>query len=201
MAEINVVIKEQGFEIVRDIIGAILKEELENQKILQPERLTEEINLYSNRIKPFSQSEVFMINVSCDNGNYTSKSQSGNHGGINYNIDIFATGKETGTSNGGSNSAKVRDKYNGLITFILSDTHYRVLGLPPGIIMGTSVDSFENGAVGDSQDAAFTQGCRIVFNVKMSETQSFYKGVELSTINTSIKLEDTENGYKYTKED
>lgn len=200
MALINKVISQAGFEIVRDVIGVILKDELENQKVLQPLRITEEINIYSNRIKPFAQSETFMINVSCDSGNYTSRSQSGNHGGVNYNIDVFATGKETDTENGGLNSAKVRDKYNGLITYILGDTHYKTLGLQPGLIMGTSIESFENFEVSNNQDASFTQMCRIVFNVRMSETQSFWDGVDLSQVNTDVKLGLTENGYKYTKE-
>ncbi len=200
MALISKIIPEQGFEIVRDVIGVILKDELESQKEKQPSRITEDINIYSNRIKPFAQSEVFMINISCDSGNYTNRSQSGNHGGFNYNIDIFATGKESESENGGLNSAKIRDKFNGLITYILSDTHYRTLSLPNGLIMGTTIQSFDNFDSPNSQDAAFTQTCRIVFNVRMAESQSFWEGIGLNTINTDVKLGLTENGYKYVKE-
>ena len=76
--------------------------------------------------------------------------------------------EENAFENGGLNASKVRDKYNGLVRYILSDHHYKTLNLPLGLIMGTYVESFENFEVNNSQDASFSQMCRIVFNVRIS---------------------------------
>jgi len=200
MALIKELIPEQNFEVVRDIIGVILKEELENQKVLQPSRFPEDINIFTARSTPFQQSEILMINISCDNGNYTSRSQKGNHGVVNYNVDVFSSGKETSTENGGLNASKLRDKYVGAIRYILTDTHYNTLSLPNGLIMGTSIESFENFEVPNSLDTAFSQMCRITFNVRMTETQSLWDGVDISQLNTTVKIDLTDKGYQFIKE-
>ena len=200
MAIISEIIPEQGFEKVRDVIGAILLDELTNQKALQPNRLTEDIQVFTARSTPFHQSESFMINVSCDNGNFTNHTERGMHEGVNYNIDIFSKGKENAFENGGLSASKVRDKYNGLVRYILSDHHYKTLNLPLGLIMGTYVESFENFEVNNSQDASFSQMCRIVFNVRINENQSLWSGVNIANLYTTVRIHLTDKGYQLIKE-
>lgn len=199
MSLINNIIPEQNFEKVRDIIGIILKDELENQKVLQPTRFTEDINVFTARTTPFQQSEILMINISCDNANYTSRTQANNQGGVNYNIDIFSSAKET-SINGGLNSARIRDKYNGAVRYILSSTKYNTLSLPLGIIMGTTINGFENFEVPNSLDTSFNQMCRITFNVRMTEDQALWEGVSVNGLNTTVKIDLTDNGYQLIKD-
>ena len=200
MSLINNIIPEQNFEKVRDIIGIILKDELENQKVLQPIRFTEDINIFTSRTTPFQQSEILMINISCYNANYTSITQSNNQGGVNYNIDIFSSAKESGSNNGGLNSAMIRDKYNGAIRYILSSTKYNTLLLPLGTIMGTSINGFENFEVPNSLDTSFNQMCRITFNVRMTENQALWEGVSVNGLNTTVKIDLTDKGYQLIKD-
>ena len=200
MSRITELIPEQNFEIVRDVIGAIILDELSNQKVMQPNRFSEDLKVFTARSTPFQQSEKLMINVSCDNGNYTSRSQKGNHGGINYNVDIFARGYENASENGGLNASKLRDKYIGAIRYILSDTHYVTLGLPLGLIMGTSIESFENYEVPNSVDSAFVQMGRLVFNVRMTENQSLWDGVLVNSLFTNVRIDLTDKGYQLIKE-
>ena len=142
MSLINQVIPEQGFEIVRDTIGAILKIELENQKTLQS--LTDDINVFVGRSNPFQQSEKLMINILLDSGDYSNPHEKGNHEKTVFFIDIYTSAKENETNDGGYVSTKKKDKYLGMIRYILQDHHYKTLGLPMGSIMGTQVDGFEN---------------------------------------------------------
>ena len=200
MAIIDNLIPEQNFEIVRDVIGVILKDELENQKVLQPNRFSEDINVFVARSTPFQQSEILMINVTADNANYTSRTQSNNQGGVNFNIDVFASGKEQTNENGGLNATKKRDKYVGAIRYILSHTKYKTLGLELGLILGTAVESFENFDVPNQNDTSFTQMSRITFNVRMAENQTLWNGVLAKDLYTDIKLCLTENGYELIKE-
>ena len=61
MALITQIIEEQGFEKVRDAIGAVLKTELANQKTLQG--YSHDATVYVGRSAPFQQDEVLMVNV------------------------------------------------------------------------------------------------------------------------------------------
>jgi hypothetical protein len=195
MSKINQIIPKQGFEIVRDLIGSILKIELENQKTLQ--KLPDEINIYSNRLTPFQASEKLMINCSIDSNDFSNKHQSGVHSKINFFIDIYCSSKENQSLDGAEVSAIKRDKYLGMIRYILDDTHYMALGLPLGKIMGTSVEGFENFESGKEQETSFVKMSRLTFGVRMIEQQSLWLGIDINSIFTDVKLDLTDKGYKY----
>lgn len=195
MSLINDIIPEQGFEKVRDAIGAILKLELEAQKTLQT--LTDDINIYIGRNNPFQQSESLMINILTDSANYSQIHEKGGHGNTNFFIDIYTTAKEKPNVDGGYASTKKRDKYLGMIRFILQSHKYMTLGLPPGLIMGTYVEGFENFEPSSNQDATFVKMARLSYSVRIVEQQDTWEGIEINAIFTEVKLEETEKGYKY----
>lgn len=195
MSLISTEIPKQGFEVVRDLIPALLKIELENQKIIK--NLQEEINVFSARSTPFQQSEVMMINVLVDSADYSSTGEKSTQGRTNFFIDIYSSGKENEDEDGAYVSIKRRDLYLGMIRYILQDHHYKTLGLPPGLIMGTYVDGFENFEPNNNQDASFVKMSRLSFSVRILEDQSLWNGIEINTIFTDVKLDLTERGYKY----
>lgn len=195
MALISTEIPVQGFEVARDAIGAILKTELENQKALK--NFSEPLNVYVGRSTPFQQAEILMINVLLDSGSFSQIHERGNHGGINYFIDIYSSAKESQEKIGGFNSSIRRDTFLGMCRFILQDHHYKTLGLPVGSIMGTYVESFENFEPVNAQDSAFVKMSRLAFNVRINEAQTVWSGIDLTSSFTDVKLEETEKGYKY----
>lgn len=195
MAQISLEIPKQGFEIVRDLIGAILKTELENQKILKS--FSEPLNIYVGRSTPFQHSEILMVNVLLDSANYSQIHEKGVHGGTNYFIDIYCSAKESVENTGGFNSSLRRDTFLGMVRFILQDHHYKTLGLPNGLLMGTYVESFENFEPSNAQDTAFVKMARLVYNVRINENQSLWEGVLAQTAFSDVKLNETEKGYKY----
>lgn len=188
-------IPEQGFEKVRDAIGAILATELANQKILQG--FAEEINLYVGRMTPFAQAEVLMINVLIDSANYSNHNERNTNGSTNFFIDIYSTGKESDGEDGGFASSKRRDKFVGMVRYILQDHHYKILDLPVGLIAGTEVSGFENFESKNNQDAANVTMTRLSFAVRIIENQSLWAGTNISAIFTNVKLDLTTKGYKY----
>lgn len=195
MSLINEIIPEQGFEKVRDAIGAILKLELEAQKSLQS--LTEDINVFIGRNQNFNQSEILMINVLCDSANYSNIHEKGSHGGTNFFIDIYCSAKQNPTDDGGYVSTKKRDKYLGMIRYILQNHKYIKLGLPAGLIMGTYVEGFENFEPTNSQDTSFIKMSRLSYSVRIVEDQKLWDGVEINAIFTTVKLDETDKGFKY----
>lgn len=195
MPQINIEIPKQGFEVVRDLIGAVLKTELENQKTLKG--FTEPLNIYTGRSTPFQHSEILMINVLLDSANYSQIHEKGAHGGTNYFVDIYTSAKESTENNGGFNSSVRRDTFLGMSRFILQDHHYKTLGLPNGLIMGTYVEGFENFEPANAQDTAFVKMARLVYNVRINESQTLWGGVTLASAFTDVKLDETNKGYKY----
>lgn len=193
MSLINIKIPESSFEKVRDAISAILKLELENQKILQP--LTDEILVYSGRCTPFAHSEKLMINVLVDSANYTAHNQHNSTGVNMFFVDIYTSAKESINEIGDKVSSDKRDLYLRMIRYILQDHHYNTLALPAGFILGTYVEGFENFESKNAQDAAFVKMARLNFGVRLNESQSLWAGININTIFTNVKLDLTEKGY------
>jgi len=195
MSVISSNIPVQGFEIVRDAIGAILKIELENQKALKG--ITLPIDVFIGRSTPFHHSEVLMLNVHCENSNYSHFHENGVHGLTNYYIDISTSAKEDAQNDGGYNSTLLRDQFLGMCRYILQDHHYKTLGLSGEMVNGTYVNGFENFETSNSQDSSFVKVSRISFSVRIYEDQSLWEGVNISSTFTDVKLDDTNLGYKY----
>lgn len=197
MILIDEVIPKQNFEIVKETIGAVIKTELDSQKILKD--LEDNINVFIERASNFAQSEKLMINVLLDSGNFSFSTQSSKEGSTVFFIDIYTSSKEKLDSSGGENSAKKRDLYLGMIMYILQHTKYRTLNLPLGSISGTSVDSYEN-FLPTISDAAFVKMARITFSVRINENRKLWEGIDINSIFTDIKLNETEQGYKFEKQ-
>ena len=198
MALINEIIPRQGFEIVRDMIGAILKLELENQKSLQPAVLTEDINVYSERSTPVENAEELTINVLLSSANYSGMTQKDTMGRTIYFIDIYASASADHEERGDLRSAKRLHKYLGLCRSIFQYSEYKTLSLTPGSIGGTSVDDF---GVADPDltrnNSDFIRMARITFSVRIQENQGLIKGDPFTGNLSQIRLDETEKGYKY----
>lgn len=196
MSLITVDIPKQGFEIVKETIGAILTTELTAQK--KKKQFTHPINVYVGRSTPFHQSEKVMVNVLVDSASYSNSHQAGTHGNTIFFIDTYVSMKQTENENGGTVSSQIRDLFLGMNRFILQDHHYKTLGLPVnGCIMGTEVTGFENFETNNSQDSSFVKMSRLTFSVRINETQSLWDGIDINSIFTTVKLDLTDKGYFY----
>jgi hypothetical protein len=188
----------QGFEIVRDLIGTILYSNLLVQKNLK--FLPDDINVFIGRTSPFQSSEKLMINVVSDSSAYNSFTEYNVQGSTNYFIDVFCTAAETENFTGDKISTNKRDLYIGMIRYILQSTIYKTLQLPPGLILGTYVEGFENFDSSNNQDASFVKMGRLTFSVRLNESQNLWEGVDISSIFTDVKLELTNLGYQFKEE-
>ena len=191
-------IPKQGFEIVRDLIGAILFVEINNQMKLLEEC---DVDVYVGRTTPFQQSEQKMINVLLDSAGYDSSNQFSQHGDTKFYIDYYTTGKAHLSVNGGTVSTLDRDSFTGKIRYILQNHKYNTLSLPKklGCIMNTDVLGFENFDTANAQDSSFVTMSRTTFTVRINEEQSVWESTEINTIFTDVRLNQSDNGYKYEK--
>lgn len=189
------IIPKQNFETVRDAIAAILLGELMNQKTLQG--FDEEIIIYAERSTPVQNDELLSINISLDSANYNSKNQNDTSGTITYNIDVYTVGEASANQSGWVDSTFRLHKFLGMIRYILSHTKYKTLDLPLGIIGGTQVENFSVADFDSSQDTNFVKMGRLVFTVRIRESQTMESGNLIDQALTTVKLHETDLGFVY----
>lgn len=199
--KIQEIIQPQGFEIVRDMIGAILVEEIENQKVLQnqaePDSFPEDINIYQERTTPIQNSEEVMLNVQLISSNYSGMTQKDTQGRTIYFVDIYTTAQETESKSGDLNASLRLHKFIGMVRYILEYSEYKTLNMPLGVIAGGSVDDFFVFEPSQQQDSNFTRMARITVSYKIQERQAMIAGSLLVGNQTRVTLNQTDLGYKY----
>ena len=192
---IDEIISRQNFELVRDAIGSILLIELEAQK--QKQDFDENINIFSERTNPIQNDELLTINLSLESGDFSNKTQKDSEGKTIYNIDIYTIGKSSPSGSGSNDSAFRLHKFIGMIRYILSHTAYRTLGLTPGFIGGSQIESFFIMDADLKQDSNYLKMARITFSVRINENQSMENGVLIDESLAVVKLDETDLGFVY----
>lgn len=185
----------QGFEVIKEQIGAILATELENQKQLQDFNLP--INVFLDRQNPFDNSENLMFNVGLRSYQKENKSQNSTHVTATYSIDVFVSTKQNNANRGDVISTNIRDRYIGLVDSILSSTKYFRLLYETPFLMGTMVTNVQTYEPQNEMDAKFVSMSRLTFEVRYSENYDNWDGMPFSSMFTDVRLDLTENGYKY----
>lgn len=197
MAKITEIIPKQNFEIIRDQIGAILADELNNQKNLQPVYLSENVTVFSERITSVDKSEEVVVNVLLDSLNSNYKTESDQQNRTSFFIDIYAHGKANSNDPGDKVTAFKLQKYLGICRYILQSHKYVTLDLPTGTIGGKNVDNIQIYDSQNSQDGNYSRMGRIIFSVRIMENQAIWAGVPLTNNSTKVKLDLTDEGYQY----
>lgn len=201
--------KQDTFEIVRDQIAAILKLNIENQKLLAANAGKDsslwDLKIYSERTNPWEEFQDAegpqspIVNVwfdmldSDDAGSDTVERQKVN--GL-FNVDCYACGTSIETAEGHSSgdevSALTIHRTVRLLRNILMAGTYTYLGLR-GTVWGRKVNSIN--IFQPSADDATMQniiGARLVFRVTFNELSPQVEAVPLELL--SIQVKRAENG-------
>lgn len=184
-----VLIEEQidsgNFEIVRNQIGIILAEEIYNQLDISGNDM--HLGIFLERTIPIDNSEEAVINVSVANVDYQDHNLVSMQGSYNFFIDVYATQIDS--------PYKTQTLLN-YIRYILSNQRYRTLDFAPGFIGGTYVNSFEINDKMLSQDSDFVSISRLIFNVRIMESENMNLGEDFYLNETNYKICESELGYK-----
>jgi hypothetical protein len=195
MALINTIIAPSGIELIKHQIAAILKTELENQKVLQSD--TFPINVFVDRMVPIDKSEILVINVRFESLNPDSINQYGSQETGTFTIDTWATAKQTPTKRGDLLSTNLRDKITFQIKAILQSNFYVTLDFTPGLVMSSNVQNIEPYEPSNNQDASFMSMARLNHEVRFYQNYKVEEGVLLTNNLANVKLSNTDLGYKY----
>lgn len=208
------IIPQQNYELIRDRIGLILYQELENQFDLSGDTdlqkplqtlgdYPESLDVYIDRIVPFDEAEMPVINVAYNGTPYDSNNPTYSDGLNTYLIDVYVKSQSNEDNNETDADRLAAIKLSsilGKIRFILRYSDYKTLGFAPGFIGNTKVASINIlGALrNDSQqDANRALIGRIVFEVRCIETVATIGPKDAQGFYTTVKLSDTDKGYVY----
>lgn len=196
MPQITTAIPDANYVRVLNRIGAILLDELTNQKSLQPGNLPEDINVWKERLTPFDAAEIVSINIHVASATYGTMTQQDAMGRTVFYIDTDTSGKEVANTPAGLDSAQRLHRYMGVIAYIFRTPYYRNMQLP-GVVGGTYVEQFETLDPNRKEDSDYTSFGRIMLAVRILESTETTQGVPLEINNTTVKLDLTEKGYKF----
>lgn len=196
-SQITGIIPKQGFELVRDAIGVILLEELTAQKNRRTD--LEDFEILSESLVPYTSAEKITINVLLAKADYGQMTQKDAQGRTIYFIDVVTSGEEKDDMTGSMDASFRRDRYTGMIGYIFRSAFYRYMGpiIPQGLVGGVYVESFTNLDPYKKEDSDFTTFARIQMAVRIQEDAQAWSGVELVGVNTSVRLDLTNKGYKF----
>lgn len=195
-ALITALIAAQSFELVRDKVGAILALELANQVTLGGDDVLG-AEVWKERIIPFDKTELPAINVTVMEGNYDGQTVKQADGTYTILIDGEVNAKSTSANDGDKLAMLKCQKLMGCIRAIIQDPQYRTLGYAQGFVMSRQITkiAFGNKYQGDALNTVMG---RLMLTVKVPETTELLEAVEIGGSDTTVKLEETEKGYKWT---
>lgn len=197
MPKILTPIPPAGFELVRDRIGEILIDEIQNQIALTYSADLEGLKIWLERSSAFGNAELPAINITLANGDYGNKHVGSIDGSYVFNIDFHANSKTIGPDQGDKLSAIKVQKLMRLCRSILENNIYVTLGFVPGFIARVFISNLRVATLEPDKDALNTAMTRLVFNVVLNETTSPVAPVLIGGYETHVKLSVTDQGYFY----
>ncbi len=206
------IIPQQNYELIRDRIGLIIFQELENQfdltgnpdlekPPLNEGQYPESLEVFIDRITPFDEEELPCVNVGFNGAPYDSNNPLWSEGLNSFFIDVLVKAKanEDGEETDADRLAAIKlASILGKIRFILRYSDYKTLGFAPGFIGNTKVASITIlGPLKNTQDANCGLVGRIVFEVKATESVAPIEPINATNFITRVKLSLTDKGYVY----
>lgn len=204
-------IPQQHFELIRDRIGLILYQEIQNQwsqfndedleaPLPNPQISTTPTSLqvYIDRVTPIDESECPVVNVSFSGAPYENNNPLRSEGVNTYYIDVYTKAKGEDDDDADRLANIKLQKILGKIAFILRHSYYKTLGFTPGFIGNTKVASIQ---VADQRDPSFNaNGCvmgRVTFEVKASEYVTPVEVRDMTGFYTTVELFNSDKGYLF----
>lgn len=193
MALINTEIPAQAFEVVRDQIGVILKNELANQAQITAN--FQEPEVFIDRFVNINQTQLPCVNVTIDRGSYQNQSVRHQYGVYSYQIEFYHL-SNAGSTEGSQESARKCAELLGRTRAILMSSQYWTLNLKEPIIGRRFVEDFQIGNPEQSTaDALSVSLAAMNFTVEVSETEALLNPQEIDQSWTTVLVKDGAYGY------
>jgi len=202
-AVISSVIPPQSFEVVRDRIGRILAEEIQNQFQISYNADLKNVKVWMERFIPFDKSEMPAVCVGLLDGAYAGQTIIQSDGTYRYYIDCYFASKTDVNTKGDTKAMLKVQRLLGICRAILEDTRYKTLGfqVPNGFVMYRRITSIQIEDPKQKEfDANHSVMGRLTFEVKLPEYPSPVSGNPWAISHTTVALHETNDGYVWERD-
>ena len=200
MAEIDYIIPQQAYEIIREQIAKIVAVEFQNQLNLRGV-LGVNFKTFVDRFAKIDIIDTPCVNVSFDRADYDKNDPSSSQGTFIYNLDFYIAASSSGGLRADTYAAMTVQTALGWLRAIFQDSRYIRLGFPPGLIGSRAVKSIQIAAPEQAIDAQTLTMGRLILEVSATETNGGISQFVLLKDNfTKALLFDTKQGYFWINE-
>lgn len=196
MSKINHIIQSRSFEFIRDRIGAILADELDNQFTtynVQEAKVT--VDVEGSKVVDSTEMSTVLVTLNQDMLDNEHAGEA--RGRMSFNVDCFSRAKSTDAVDGTVLASFKAQRLIGLCYAILKDATYNTLGFSPGFIQNVSIPKL---GIGDpsEKDLMCTVMARMVIQVTANETTELFIPTLIAGYQTIITVGgSTIAGYQY----
>lgn len=190
-------IPKSNFQSLLKRIAEILKSELDAQTQLYSERAVK--NIYVERVADaLAYTEVPALNIQIAQGEYNTRSRVHQDGNYLFNIDVYEKAEETGDTQGDELAAIRLFNLINRVRYILMHPQYDTLGFD-SVTMRRSFEAFQvDDRRSNENDTEFVKMARCNFRVEAPEHVELANAVLADGMETEVKLEETDVGYKWS---
>jgi hypothetical protein len=199
MAKILTNIGSRGFELVRNRIAEILTDEISNQGILFSDIDYSNTKVIICSGGPEDMQYLSIVNVSLMSGSFGERTSYDGFVKATYlySIDVYCNASNNKTHASNYLSAVKCEKIIGLCFAILDNPIYRNLGYNAKSFIERVKCNSINFRAKNNNDVNNTSMGRLEFEVQIDETVDLLSATVLAEFNTSLKLQETNEGYMY----
>jgi len=197
MSKLNTKVLSQNFELIGQRVGSILADELHNQSTLPPVETDINATVWVERFIAFDSSDMPCINVCFTRGNNEGNYVVNSDYTHSYTIDVYTSAKSTSSQRGDVKSTNILHRILGVVRAILENPQYRTLDFASPSIENVSLKTIEIAEADKNKNTESIAMGRIVLDVQVREGMQLQTGVDIAESNTTVKLYNTEKGYKY----
>jgi hypothetical protein len=192
MAKINYPIPKQAFEVVRDQIATILKNELANQATLDANFSEPEV--YINRFVDLNHVRLPAVNVTTDRGNYQNQSVKHQYGLYTFQIEAYHKGAANSQNDASEISEAALEELMGRVRAILASHQYYSLDIATPKTGRTYFQQFTKAQPQTSDTMAVSIGV-LEFVVEVSEIEGLQTPQVITSNYTTVLIKDAFYGY------
>jgi hypothetical protein len=189
----------RSFELIRNRILDILIDEISYQQEITYDNAT--ILFCLERSVPFNVNELAVINVSFAEGGYQNKNVSESLGTYTYNIDVHLKANASAEYEDPDSLATIMmHSLIGKCKAILANPQYNTLGYVPGAVVFNVNCSDIKIAEQSKQDMHSSAMGRLTVIVQAKEVRELIEAALLPGYETSITIDESSSGYKYSSD-
>lgn len=205
------IIQSQRFELIRDAIGRVLTAEFANQELLinayNDEHYSDDgftclevvkPDIWLERSAPFDKEELPAINIFYSDTDFVEETSAfSSRGDDKYIIEIYTNAPSMMNNPGDKQSALLLAKIAGMVRSILMDSKNRHLDFLDYPIVSRNIKSIARTNPRIANDAENTISGIVEAHYFCEEVTETELGTLETTLSTTVKLSDTDKGYKF----